>query len=361
MKKHRIISSSIMTVLTVMYFVFPSLFVSENSTLAVIAPLALAALISGIAGLAKTGIGAYQLGQSKKYADTKRPDYNIPEEYKALLSSAQAQANQTQLPGQGLAEEKLAASTSRGITQAKQVLDSPASLLGYVAGTTSDEQAKIRDFGIAAGENFNTNQGVLRSALGIMGEQKATKQQWEEILPYQEAMATASSLQEAGTGNVVAGLGDAAGVAMSAIGTSEYMKALNNQSAAQKSYYDAMIASFRLSGDKDNDASSTSSDGSSSGSSSGPTIDMPTDFGSLVEKSEGGFSAWDNPIKKTAEGLGNGMKLSELAALELNKSKPGTLSTFDILNLYKKKPMKGILNDPYSAFKTKSLLSSYGF
>jgi len=195
-------------------------------------PLTIAALLNTGVGIGKGIYGLFQTGQSKKYADTERPGYDIPEEYKQMLNSAKMQALQTQLPGQGLAEEKIGAATSKGLSYAKEATDSPASILGMTAALTGQEQEKMRDLGIAAGENYNTNQGVLRSALGTMGEQKLNKWQWEKQMPYQEAMETASGLQEAGVENMFKGLGDAAGTVTSAMGTKQYMDLLTKSSDA---------------------------------------------------------------------------------------------------------------------------------
>lgn len=289
-----------------MYFVFPS---QSNPHISyAIAPLIIAALVSAAM---KAGTGIYQGIQSRKYAKEKRPPYDIPDEYTAMLESAKAQAKQIQLPGQALAEEKLAASTSRSISAARESTDSPAALLGVVAGLNEGERGNITDFGIAAGANYNANQATLRTALGEMGTQKALQWQWDKQMPYLNAMDTAANLQEASQTNIMAGLEDVAGTAMSAWSTKEYLDA---QKDINKAQIDAYKATYGTGGGNEG-----------------------------------------------ADMLGNKMALEELAALGLgSENLPKTLSSFDILSLYKNKPKKGILNDPYAfLYGNKNFLSSY--
>jgi hypothetical protein len=211
-------------------------------------PLIAASLISSIPSLIKSGVGLSQLIQSSKYAKEKRPDYEIPDSVRQALESAKQQALQTQIPGQELAEQKLAGSTASAIAQSKQATDSPASILGQVSTLAGQEQESLRDLAIAAGENYNTNQATLRSQLGNMATQEALKWQWDKQMPYTDAMTTASNLQEAGGENVMAGLSDIAGSAFSAATTDAYLK---NMKEIAESNNATWLKSFGI-GDSEN-------------------------------------------------------------------------------------------------------------
>ena len=164
------------------------------------------ALLMLLPQLVKAGYGVYQDIQSAQYAKTARPQYNIPQGYTQALNSAQQQALQTQLPGQGLAEEKLGAATSAGIEKSKLSARNPSDILGMVAKLTAQEQNGIRDLSIAAGKNYNANQGVLRAQENVMGGQQATQWKYNQYMPYEDAMKTAAGLEKTGTENIMTGL-----------------------------------------------------------------------------------------------------------------------------------------------------------
>jgi hypothetical protein len=164
--------------------------------------------------LMKGLIGGYDLLKSKQYSKAERPAYEIPPSDIAALESAKSQALQTQLPGQSLTEEKLAGTTAQAISSAKQATDSPTNLLGIISQLQEHETGKIRDLAAASAENYNSNQGVLRTQLGKMAAEEANKWEWDKAKPYLASMATAANLQKAGETNIMAGIEGASNMIM---------------------------------------------------------------------------------------------------------------------------------------------------
>jgi hypothetical protein len=130
------------------------------------------------------------------------------------LASAQGQASQVQLPGQSLIEQQIGGATSKGMTAAKEATDSPAAILGQLAQLTGNEQDKYTDLGIAAAQNWTSNQDVLRNALSTMAGEEKAQWQWDKANPYLAAMQTAAGLQKTGTENLIGGVTDIGNVAM---------------------------------------------------------------------------------------------------------------------------------------------------
>jgi hypothetical protein len=192
-----------------------------------------------IPSLIKAGTGIWQQIQSSKYADTERPDYEIPQSLKDMLENAKQVASQTQLPGQSLAEEKLSAASAQGITAAKQSGDSPTSTLGTISNIIGSEQSKLRDLAASAATAWQTNQSTLRAAMQSMATEENKQWQYNEYLPYMAAMEKAAALQKSGQENLFAGVSDAVGGAIAYNQNESYMKMLDD-------YYKGSIANGKL-------------------------------------------------------------------------------------------------------------------
>lgn len=156
--------------------------------------------------LLKIGQGISQNIKSSQYAKTAPPDYEIPQAATQALNSAMSQASQTQLPGQGLAEEKMGAQLSTGISASEKSTDSPASILGQVAKMVSGQNQATAGMTEQAAQNWQDNQGALRQQLMSMAGEQKEQWQWDKQAPYTAAMDAAKSLQNAGQQNVMSGL-----------------------------------------------------------------------------------------------------------------------------------------------------------
>lgn len=184
--------------------------------------------MSFAAPILKAGMAAWQLAQYNKLKNTQRPMMDIPQSAKDALQNAQMLASQTQLPGQGATENKLSGMTSQAIDKSKEMTDSPATLLGQVAGLVGKEQSTEAGLSVDAAKMWQTNQTALRGA----ENQNAAWQQkvWDYNVkqPYQNKMNTAGAMLNAAMGNVVSGVQGGANAAMSIKNNEWYKQYLNS-------------------------------------------------------------------------------------------------------------------------------------
>jgi hypothetical protein len=183
------------------------------------------ALISSIPSLIKGGMGIYQLAQSKKYADTPRPDYEIPGSIMNALDIQKNLATQQDLPGQEAIVEGIKGRTAEGVAQAKEFAQSPLDILSVLSNMKTQESKMIRDVDVA-GEQFQMeNYANLAGAYTDVAPYEEKKFQVNEMAPYLQAMQTARQLSEAGWGNIYSGVSDMSGIGASAMNY-EYLKDL---------------------------------------------------------------------------------------------------------------------------------------
>jgi hypothetical protein len=143
------------------------------------------------------GTGISDMLQSNMYAQTPRPAYEIPSAMYGILNSAQSQALQTQLPGQGLMQEQMDATTAQGINASQQSASNPADILSMVAKLSGQQQLGMQNMAGQAAQNYNANQDVLRTALGQMAAEQSNQWKWDKQMPYLDAMKTAYNLDMA--------------------------------------------------------------------------------------------------------------------------------------------------------------------
>lgn len=163
--------------------------------------------IPAIAKFAKAG---HQANQAKKLAKTERPKYDIPEAVKQAVASARLQAGNTQLPGQNLAEQKLGQNTSNAIAELKNVSNNPNDLATNVARLYQGQMGQQNNLNIAAAQNFNDNQGMLRDQLGMLGQYQDKEWDINKFQPYKNNMAASSALREGAYRNAMSGVTDVA-------------------------------------------------------------------------------------------------------------------------------------------------------
>ncbi len=152
--------------------------------------------------------GVKQEQEAKKMmANNTRPNYAIPEEFFKALSSAEDQARQRLLPGQSLIEEEVGATTSRGADELKDTAGSGVDASGGIVQLYAKELDARRDIGLAAANNFNTNQQVLRTMQGVIGRARDNSFNINEMQPYLANAAAAGALHGAGQQNIAGGIG----------------------------------------------------------------------------------------------------------------------------------------------------------
>jgi len=155
--------------------------------------------------LTKAGVQGYKANQLGK---TPRPTYEIPQAIQEATNSARYQAGMTRLPGQNIMEDRLGRTTSNALGDLKEVSNSPSQLGANIAKVYGNQMNAENTLGIQAGQNWQNNQGLLRSQLGQLGRYQDYQFDYNQNQPYQAKMAASSALREGAFRNLSAGVGD---------------------------------------------------------------------------------------------------------------------------------------------------------
>lgn len=163
-----------------------------------------ALLGQGIAHTGQYGIAASQLikGRKLKKSLGARPELTTPEAYTEALNQARMMASLSEMPGQGLMEQKLGASTASGVRQAESGASSSAGLMATIAGLKGSEQAGLTDIGIKGAEYKDLNQQRLQQALWKYGQEEKDQFFQNKFNPWAEKKEEAAALTGAGLQNL---------------------------------------------------------------------------------------------------------------------------------------------------------------
>lgn len=178
----------------------------------------------------------HQKAQAKKLRnDYTRPAYEIPAATKAIVNKSAFEAGKFGLPGQDKIQAELdrnSASTRRSIKESGL---SPIAMMQAFSASEQNNDMANEKLGIEAAKYKDQAQGRYMASLqGLAGEQKA---QWniDKFQPYDNAMAAASALTNAGMRNEEAGIHDALQSA-SNIALMNKMGYFNNGSGGREGY-----------------------------------------------------------------------------------------------------------------------------
>lgn len=156
-------------------------------------------------GLMEIFLGDYQLKEAQKLSGMPRPTYKIPQSLLDMVSNAEMMAGLQKMPGQGVAEQRLAGTSAAGVRQATE-LGGQASALGSLADIYGGERQALNELSVMNAQFWTSNQGQLQDALMKQAEAEDKRWQFNEMLPFYEAMAAAARLKEAGTENIAGGM-----------------------------------------------------------------------------------------------------------------------------------------------------------
>lgn len=167
----------------------------------------------GASAAINLGKAAHQAHKANKLGATPRPEYNIPQSQIEALNNAKYMASQTELPGQNIMQQKIDQGSAGALSNLKDVSQSGSALGSNIANIYRGNVTGQNQLNLAAAQNFNNNQGILRTELNNMApfEQK----QWEinEFDKYKNNMAASSAMREGAFRNLSAAGSDiAAGV-----------------------------------------------------------------------------------------------------------------------------------------------------
>jgi len=143
------------------------------------------------------GYKAYkQKEQANELSKHKRPEYDIPPAIREAVNNARLQAANPDLPGQSLMEQRLKSGTSTGIADLKNVSNNPNDLASNVARLYRAQQDQQNNLNIAGAQNYQANQGMLRNALGTLGQYQDKKWDYNQFQPYVNDKAAEAALRE---------------------------------------------------------------------------------------------------------------------------------------------------------------------
>ena len=160
------------------------------------------------------GMAAHQAHKAHKLAKTPRPEYQIPQAQTQALNNASYMANQTELPGQNIMQQKIDQGSAGALANLKDVSQSGSALGSNIANIYRGNVGAQNQLNLAGAQNWNANQANYRDQLGLMGT--AQDKQWtiNKFDPYRNNMAAASAMREGSFRNL-----SAAGKDLSALGT----------------------------------------------------------------------------------------------------------------------------------------------
>lgn len=173
------------------------------------APLAIPAALtvaSAIPNIMKIIGGNKELEEARQLAKIKQPTYNIPDAATTALTLTRFNALKTQLPNQGLIENKIGSATAGGIRMATETANSPVEALSAGAAMVGNQQNALADLGIAGANMYEQNQNTLRGEYNNYAGWQEKKQNWDVLQPYIVAKQKEAALNKAGAENVQHGI-----------------------------------------------------------------------------------------------------------------------------------------------------------
>jgi len=166
----------------------------------------LGAVVSGIPELAKLGLAGVQAIRGNKLGKTERPDYQVPEAMKLAMQTAQQQANDTRMPGQGLIEQQLLASQASGQRALNEAGMGGAERMAALAGLTGQAGQQQTNLGVQAANMQRQDLQGLQRMFQNMAPYQDKQWQWNQQQPYLDATDAARREKEASNQNMYSGL-----------------------------------------------------------------------------------------------------------------------------------------------------------
>ncbi len=175
--------------------------------------LSKAAMASAIPAVINTGFGIYQtMRGSNMLKGLNSPTMSVPQGAIGAENVAKNLAMQTELPGQGLMENKIDNSVSNSILDAKKVSDNPNDALDSVFKSYGMGMEKNNDLGIASANFQANNQMNLQNQENTMAQWQQKVWENNELNPYLRKANTASALLGSGIQNISGGLNKASDI-----------------------------------------------------------------------------------------------------------------------------------------------------
>lgn len=183
-------------------------FISEGNYNMAIAPMAIPAAL----GVAKAGVGAYQMWKGSKMK-AERPTMEVQPEHAQNVSMIENQMY-GQTAGDKYAEQGIRQSTQNIVQQASKYARSGSDVLSMLGGAQAQEMGAMRGETMRREQRQVSLMGALSAARNKLAEEKQRAWDYNLRQKYEEDAAAKAAMKEAGMRNIEAGVTDVAGAAM---------------------------------------------------------------------------------------------------------------------------------------------------
>lgn len=173
---------------------------------------AIMAAVQGGLGLMQKGNAAIKRRQAQREFDQNK--YQVPAGVKAMLSTIQNVASQTELPGADITRQRLASSTAQGVETAQRTAQSSSDVLGALHNLYRKQMDSQQDLAIAGAQNYQRNQMQYAQALGTLGQYQSQKWMYNTMYPYMQKMTEAGQIAQAGSANLGSAINSGMNIAM---------------------------------------------------------------------------------------------------------------------------------------------------
>jgi len=190
-------------------------------------------LIPALAAGAQAGLGLYQTLKANKdaknaLAEYKANPYTIPESATRSVNLMGRLAQGSELPGQGIMEDRLAANTAQSVAGARKVAQSPSQLLAATVASYGQQQQQQQMLDLQAANSFQQRQQAYAQTVGNLAGYEDKMYQYNKIFPIQAKLNKASMMGQTGWANIGAGVSGGLGM----FANQQYLKGLNTQGQA---------------------------------------------------------------------------------------------------------------------------------
>jgi hypothetical protein len=171
-----------------------------------------------IAGVAQTGLGIFQAISGSRKAKKamqafKENPYEIPQSIRRSTELAGTMAQGTKMAGQDIMEESLRSNTAEQVAQARQASNSPSQILSSTIDAYRAQQAQQQQLEMQASQDYNLRQQNYMQAVAQLAPYEDKQYQYNTLAPIQAQLNKASMMEQAGWGNIGAGISGATAVA----------------------------------------------------------------------------------------------------------------------------------------------------
>jgi hypothetical protein len=159
------------------------------------------AATTGGTGIAQAITGSIQYFGAQEELEkalANRPEYQIPEELRAMVDLYRRESQQTRLPGQDIYEQRIYGSTAAGVGAAREAATSAGDVLGATTQLYGQQSAALSDLEIAAAQRQEQQQARYAQSLETLAQYQDKAWNWNVAIPYQQDLQRYSSAVEQG-------------------------------------------------------------------------------------------------------------------------------------------------------------------